>query len=209
MSELLLEMVEGADPGAQHPLTGPVELGREPAAGGIVIIDQQVSRHHARVAPAAGGAMIEDLGSRNGTYVNGQVVGTAPRELVPGDSIRMGLTVFELRSREQVASRPSAVQPSPQISHVGAGVLVPAREDELAAAPPAPAAPEAPAFRAPEDEPAFVPQAVMRQVGSGGERRVDELAALVDARVKRQTSVAAFALLAVAGLAVAIYFGAR
>ena len=49
----------------------------------------------------------------------------------------------------------------------------------------------------------------MRQVGSGGERRVDELAALVDARVKRQTSVAAFALLAVAGLAVAIYFGAR
>jgi hypothetical protein len=209
MAGLLLEMVEGADPGSQHPLTAAVEIGREPATGGITLIDQQVSRRHARVTPSAGGASIEDLGSRNGTYVNGQIVGTAPRELVAGDSIRMGLTVFELRSREQVASRPSVVQPSPNISRVAAGVLVPAREDELAAPRPAPREPAAPAFRAAEDEPAFVPPAVMRQAAPRGERRVDELAALIDARVKRQTSVAAFALLAVAGLVVAIYFGAR
>jgi hypothetical protein len=209
MAELLLELVEGADPGAQHPLAGPVELGREPGAGGIVVIDQQVSRRHARITPSPSGARIEDLGSRNGTYVNGQIVGSAPRELIAGDTIRMGLTVFELRSREQVARRPSAVLPSPQISQVGAGVLVPADEKELAAAAPSPVPSESPGFRAAEDEPAFVPPAIMHQARSGEGRRADELAALVDARVKRQTSVAAFGLLAVVALVVAIYFGAR
>jgi len=208
MAELLLEMTEGADPGAQFALEGPVEIGREPRGEGIVVIDQQVSRHHAKVSPAGDGAVVEDLGSRNGTYVNGQVTGTAPRELAPGDRIRMGLTVFELRSRAQVAGRPSAVQPSPEISQVGAGVLMPAREEELAGAP-APEAPQAPAFRAPDDEPAFIPPAVMRQARSGGRSQADDLAALVDSRVKRQTSVAAFAMLTIAALAVAIYFGAR
>jgi hypothetical protein len=206
MAELLLEMTEGADPGAQFALEGPIEIGREPVAGGIVVIDQQVSRHHARISPSGGGAVIEDLGSRNGTYVNGQITGTAPRELAPGDQIRMGLTVLELRSRAQVAHQPSAVQPAPQVSQVGAGVLVPAPEEELAGAP-VPESPQAPAFRAPDDEPAFVPPAVMSQARSGGESQADDLAALVDKRVKRQTSVAAFALLTIAALAVAIYFG--
>ena len=208
MAELLLEMVEGADPGAQFALEGAVEIGREPAAGGLVVIDQQVSRRHARVSPQAEGAVVEDLGSRNGTYVNGQVTGTGRRELAPGDKIRMGLTVFELRSRAQVDRQPSAVQPSPQISQVGAGVLVPAHEEELGGVP-VPGPPQAPDFRAPDDEPAFVPPEVMRQAKSGGRAQADELAALVDARVKRQTSVAAFALLTVAALAVAIYFGVR
>jgi hypothetical protein len=207
MAELLLEMVEGADPGAQFALDGPLEIGRE-SAGGVVVIDHQVSRHHARITPAGAGAMVEDLGSRNGTYVNGQVTGTAPRELAPGDKIRMGLTVFELRSREQVARQPSAITPSPQISQVGAGVLVPASEQELGGAP-VPEAPRAPGFRAPDDEPAFVPPAVMQQARSGGRSQADDLAALVDSRVKRQTSVAAFALLTIAALAVAIYFGVR
>jgi pSer/pThr/pTyr-binding forkhead associated (FHA) protein len=208
VTELVLEMVEGGDPGAQHRLEGPLEIGREPAGGGIRVTDEQVSRRHARISPAAGAATIEDLGSRNGTYVNGQIIGTAPRDLAPGDQIRMGLTVFELRSREQIAGRPSAVQPRPEITQLRAGVLVPAREDELGVAP-EPQAPEAPALRAPDEEPAFVPSAVMNQARSTGARRADELASLVDKRVKRQTNVAAFALLTIAALAVAIYFGIR
>jgi hypothetical protein len=208
VTELLLEMVEGADPGAQHRLEGPVEIGREPAPGGVRVTDDQVSRRHAKISPTAGGATIEDLGSRNGTYVNGQIIGTAPRELAPGDQIRMGLTVFQLRSREQVAQQRSAVQPAPQISQLREGVLVPAREDELGAAP-APQEPEAPALRAPDEEPAFVPSAVVNQARPAGASRADELASLVDKRVKRQTNVAAFALLTIAALAVAIYFGVR
>ena len=66
-----------------------------------------------------------------------------------------------------------------------------------------------------ESEPAFVPsRAVEDQARAeiGGRSREsdhDALARLVDPRVKRQTHVAAFAVLALAALAVAIFFGVR
>jgi predicted component of type VI protein secretion system len=205
MADLVLEMVEGKDLGRQYALSASLEVGREPGADGIRVDDEQVSRRHARVTPESDGALLEDLSSRNGTYVNGQVVGTAPRKLVPDDKIRMGLTVFQLRTQAEVARQPSAVGPAPQISQIGADVLRPASEQELRDLPP-PQPDVLPGPRAPDDEPAFVPPAIMEQARSGGSRS-DDLAAYVDRRVKRQTNVAAFAALAVAGLAVAIYFG--
>ncbi len=210
MSELILELVEGAEPGQTFMLTGDDVAGRDPSQP-IALSDDQVSRQHARFAVTADGASIEDLGSRNGTYVNGQVL-QGMRPLVPGDRIRMGLSVLELRSREQVAAQASAVSPMPQITNIGADVLRPAAEADLAPAPPAPtpeSAPGAPGLRAEEAEPAFVPDAIQHPGAEGASDRegYDSLAALVDSRVKRQTNVAAFALLAIACLAVIIYLG--
>ena len=55
-----------------------------------------VSRHHARIVIDGGNATIEDLGSKNGTYVAGEPV-TTPRRLDDGDQIRLGSVVVTFR----------------------------------------------------------------------------------------------------------------
>ena len=55
-----------------------------------------VSRHHARILIRGGEATVEDLGSKNGTYVAGTAV-TAPRHLDDGDQIRVGSVVVTFR----------------------------------------------------------------------------------------------------------------
>ncbi len=56
----------------------------------IMVAERQVSRHHARVRKLADGFVVEDLGSKNGTHVNGQPVrGTA--RLEDGDVIQVAL----------------------------------------------------------------------------------------------------------------------
>jgi DNA-binding winged helix-turn-helix (wHTH) protein len=83
------------------------ELGQAPLAeGGNVIgrgtdtsiwIDVPgVSRHHARIVIRGDEAIIEDLGSKNGTFVAGERV-TAPRRLDDGDQIRLGSVVVRFR----------------------------------------------------------------------------------------------------------------
>ena len=70
------------------PVTGPVVIGRSPGAD-IVIGEDFVSGRHARVMPSGDGALVEDLGSTNGTLLNGtKLVGT--RALQPGDAIDIG-----------------------------------------------------------------------------------------------------------------------
>ena len=68
-----------------------VTLGRD-ITNDIVINDPEVSRHHLRLTRGAGGFTMEDLGSTNGTFVNGQRL-TGARPLRPGDMIGLGETV--------------------------------------------------------------------------------------------------------------------
>lgn len=74
--------------GVTVPVNGPVVIGRSPGAD-IVIGDDFVSGKHARVSPSGDGAVLEDLGSTNGTLLNGQRVVSA-QTLRPGDSIDIG-----------------------------------------------------------------------------------------------------------------------
>lgn len=63
------------------------------------VVDTVVSKRHCRIAFAADGATLEDLGSRNGTFLNGQAVqGRMP--LRPGDRIMLGWEgpIFEVRA---------------------------------------------------------------------------------------------------------------
>ena len=70
-------------------------LGRSPQAD-IVIDDAYASEFHMRFVAGDEGLVLHDLGSTNGTYVNGRRV-TAPQVLVKGDAVQVGKTVMEVR----------------------------------------------------------------------------------------------------------------
>jgi len=75
-----LETLQGLNPGQVFPIeSDTVVLGRHPECD-ILLDSGAVSRRHARVSREAGKYYVEDLGSRNGTYVNGQAV--ADRQLI-------------------------------------------------------------------------------------------------------------------------------
>jgi pSer/pThr/pTyr-binding forkhead associated (FHA) protein len=133
MPELILEIVEGDEAGRQEALAGPIEIGRD-ASATLSLQDEQMSRRHARVSAQGDLAIVEDLGSTNGTYVNEQPI-EGPRALRAGDRIRVGLTVLELRTAHDVQRQPSAVQPVPQVTQLSREVLEPATEQELVAEP--------------------------------------------------------------------------
>jgi hypothetical protein len=79
----------------QVPLTGEVlTIGRLSDCD-IVLRDKGVSRRHAQVRDEGGRLTITDLGSTNGTRLNGQSVGS--RELSDGDRVTIGTTILEFR----------------------------------------------------------------------------------------------------------------
>jgi pSer/pThr/pTyr-binding forkhead associated (FHA) protein len=111
MSYLTLEVVEGPDAGRAAPLSGTIEIGRDPSAD-LRLSDEQASRRHARVSVRSGHAVVEDLGSSNGTFLNqGELHAAAP--VAVGDELLIGVTVIQVRSAAQVAALPSAVRPIP------------------------------------------------------------------------------------------------
>src|SRR4051794_31004345 len=221
MSDLILEIVEGSEAGRQLPLDSVVDIGREPSLPLHLDADTQVSRRHARISAQNGQVVVEDLGSTNGTYVNDQPIGS-PRTLNPGDKVRIGLTVLELRTRQQVAARPSAVQVRPALTAVGNDVLQYVPDAQLApvgnvsaqgpiqtaapaqAPPPPPpeqqAAPGAPTVKQQETPPAFVPAEVVGDPQA--ESDYGAISRWVDVQVKQQRNIAAFAMLSAAVIAV-------
>lgn len=71
--------------------SSPVTLGRAPDNDLNLDADEFASSHHARIEPRRDGVWVEDLGSTNGTFVNGVKL-TRPRKLTPGDIVRVGET---------------------------------------------------------------------------------------------------------------------
>jgi DNA-binding winged helix-turn-helix (wHTH) protein len=71
-------------------------LGRESDGGGIRIDSRTVSRRHARISVSASSASLEDLDSKNGTYLRGEPVTTAVA-LKDRDEIRIGAVVLRFR----------------------------------------------------------------------------------------------------------------
>jgi hypothetical protein len=90
----------------------------------IVLDDSSVSRAHVLFEPLAGAWFIEDLGSRNGTYVNGQRI-TGRRVVRPGDEIRLGLVRVVLRGEiSGGGAATSAVDEPPVVTRRERDVLV-------------------------------------------------------------------------------------
>lgn len=199
MAGLSLEVIEGPDAGRRIELPGSLEMGRQDGLG-LVLRDPLVSRRHARIREAPGGAIVEDLGSRNGTFVNGnQILG--PTLTTPGDQILIGVSVIQLRSAEQVARHPSAVRPVPP------GLAAPARPPDYLPADrpglgPAPSPPAA-------ADTAGGPPALGPAGGSRRQVAVPELEPLLDVHTKRRAVLAPLAVIVVAALAVMIWLATR
>jgi len=81
-------------------MDGANVIGR--AADATISIDSPgVSRYHARFTLSSAGVTVEDLGSKNGTHVNGTRI-TGPVTLADGDQVRLGIIVLTFRSEASV-----------------------------------------------------------------------------------------------------------
>lgn len=109
---LLLEVVEGPAAGRRVPLDREVVVGRGPDVDLALDDDGKVSRRHARVTPADGAAVVEDLGSSNGTFVN-RAAAVGRTVLRPGEELQVGTSVLLLRDAREAARGPSAVRAVP------------------------------------------------------------------------------------------------
>jgi FHA domain/Transcriptional regulatory protein, C terminal len=82
--------------GRQFPLMQGANVIGRGADAAIQIDSPGVSRHHARIVVAHGEATLDDLGSKNGTDLNGKRITTSHR-MSDGDEIRLGAIVLTFR----------------------------------------------------------------------------------------------------------------
>ena len=111
MPKATLLVIQGADQGLRFELDeSELTLGRG-ALNPIRLRDDEVSRTHAAITfdTAAGGFMLADRGSSNGTFVNGEAIQT--RKLVSGDQIAVGTTAFLF----QEAAVARSIRPADQL----------------------------------------------------------------------------------------------
>lgn len=133
-SQYQLIMRSGPTPGAAFILDGDqITIGRD-STNGITINDAEISRRHARLTFQGGKYIVEDLGSTNGTFVNGQRL-AGPRVLKTGEVVSFGeqiVLVFEATNFDPGAtivspraaavpstSRPIAIPPPPPVEYAG------------------------------------------------------------------------------------------
>jgi pSer/pThr/pTyr-binding forkhead associated (FHA) protein len=113
-----LRVTAGRGAGTEIPLASELVIGRATTGDGKLGDDPELSRRHARIVRRAGDQLtIEDLGSTNGTFVNGRQV-TDVQPLTPGDTIKVGTTTLQVLD---VAGN------APQATALGA---VPPRQDQ-------------------------------------------------------------------------------
>ncbi len=94
VAEVVLVRSEG-QAGLSFPVNDVVVLGRS-AEADVTIDDSYASDFHLRMSTRDGEVTVQDLGSTNGTYVNGRRI-TAPIPLKTGDSVQVGKTIMEVR----------------------------------------------------------------------------------------------------------------
>jgi predicted component of type VI protein secretion system len=140
-------MRTGPTPGATFILEGDqLNIGRD-STNEVTINDAEVSRRHARLTFQGGKYVLEDLGSTNGTFVNGQRL-AGPRVLKAGEVVSFGeqiVLVFEVTTNDPGAtmvspraaavpsvSRPVTPPPPPPADYVGS---VPASPAPVASTP--------------------------------------------------------------------------
>ena len=92
---------------------GETVLGRDPEVG-VRIPTESVSRRHARIVVARGAATLEDLGSKNGTWLSGERI-AGPRPLAHDDQIRLGRIELRIRTVSEEHSTATEIGLSPAV----------------------------------------------------------------------------------------------
>lgn len=101
--------VTGSNAGQTFDLAGEVVVGRDAECAISVAGDPAVSRRHARFTYMQGLPMIEDLSSRNGTFLNGARI-TQARPVSSGNEVRVGAQVFRVEAElDSVPGQPPLV----------------------------------------------------------------------------------------------------
>ena len=132
---LRLKVSAGNAAGTTIEVEDELEIGRAADGAGALAADVEISRRHARIARSGSGYTVEDLGSRNGTFLNGHRI-EKPEMLGVGDEIQLGGTTMIV----QVGAIPA---PEPATQEAAAA-------EAAAEAPAEPAAPaEQPALTVP------------------------------------------------------------
>ena len=161
MPQFQFVMRSGPTPGVTFPLAGDqLTIGRD-SANGVSINDPEVSRKHARLSFQGGKYVIEDLGSTNGTFVNGQRL-AGPVVLKSGDVVSLG---------EQIVLMYDAVMSDPGATVAVSRKAVQAPPVQPQAAQPAYAPPPsqpAPAYSAPAAMPPSTGKRNMTPIFIGG-----------------------------------------
>lgn len=126
LPRFMLRGVEGSVAGRTFPLLGPVVVGRSEECG-LRMDEEGLSRKHARLVPTSEGVQLEDLGSTNGSYVNGSRVLRA--ELRDGDEVSFDTLRFRLSGpagpkREEAPPPLPGLRRLPAIAWVGAAAAV-------------------------------------------------------------------------------------
>jgi predicted component of type VI protein secretion system len=130
-----LVMRSGPNPGKTFPLEkSEITIGRD-SMNDIVINDAEVSRKHARLLLQPGGYMLEDLGSTNGTFIEGQRL-LGPHSLRPGELIQFGETVtLNFESVESADYDPDATYVSSPATEFSSPAGLQEAEEPLPASP--------------------------------------------------------------------------
>jgi pSer/pThr/pTyr-binding forkhead associated (FHA) protein len=92
----------------------PITIGRSPDAD-VILLDERVSRIHCGIRLWDGDFFLKDLKSRNGTFVNGQAVEVT--KLEPGDTIRVGSTVFVFEQNPAEGAETALKEISDEMEH--------------------------------------------------------------------------------------------
>ena len=87
--------IDGSERRNRELAAGEITIGRRPDCD-VVVANSQVSRRHAHITGGAGAFVIADLGSTNGTYVNG--VHVTEHVLKDGDRIELGEVVLRFHA---------------------------------------------------------------------------------------------------------------
>lgn len=116
---ITLRCTAGPSAGESITIDDELVLGRDQSPAGRLGGDPRLSRRHARVfIDEQGRAMVEDLGSTNGTWLNGAQL-TDARALTSGDELKTGQTTFEV----ELPAPPVLTKPDTVIPGVTATVL--------------------------------------------------------------------------------------
>jgi len=120
---LRLKVSAGNASGTTVEVEDELEIGRAAEGVGRLAEDVEISRRHARIARSGSGYTVEDLGSRNGTFLNGRRIEKAEM-LGVGDELQMGNTTLIV----QVGAIPEPAPPTQEAPPAeAAGPVVPPR----------------------------------------------------------------------------------